>query len=84
MVDIVNTPSDDDIIVDIRHPDEIQIKPLVLTQTILQIPFYQIQSLREQLDSNKRYLLYCEMGTMSRIQAELMKEKGFLNVHVLK
>ncbi len=81
MVDLVKTPNTDDIIVDIRHPDEVAIRPLS-AQQILLMPFFKIANLKLLLSPRKRYLLYCEQGTMSRIQAELLAEQGHSNIHV--
>ena len=83
MVDLVERLQHDDIVVDIRHPDDVQKKPLALEQTTLQIPYFNIKQLIPQLDSEQRYLLYCDHAMMSRIQAELMAEQGIDNVHVL-
>ncbi len=84
MVDIVSNPEKDDIIVDIRSIDEYQDTPLTLTQQIVHFPFYKMETFQKHIDSNKRYLLYCDRNIMSRIQAELLVEKGVTNVHILK
>jgi thiamine biosynthesis protein ThiI len=37
-----------------------------------------------QLRPEQSYLLYCDKGLMSRIQAQLMREKGFIKVGIFK
>ena len=74
-------PNTTDIIIDIRHPHELALKPLFLTKNkILTIPFFKLQS-NESLDKQKQYLLYCDKGVMSQLQAEELLSKGF-NVKV--
>jgi len=80
-VEIVNMPNTSDIIIDIRHPHELALKPLFLTKNeILTIPFFKLQS-DGSLDKQKQYLLYCDKGVMSQLQAEELSSKGF-NVKV--
>lgn len=75
-------------VIDIRHPDEVEIKPLLFglgnaPAELLNIPFYQLRSGFAQLDRNKRYLLYCGKGMMSRLHAANLVDEGFANVAVL-
>ncbi|HBD12868.1 MAG TPA: tRNA 4-thiouridine(8) synthase ThiI [Porticoccaceae bacterium] len=68
-------------ILDIRHPDEIERKPLLAGSTeVIPTPFYALQKNYRQLDQSKHYLLYCEKGVMSRLHAELLDEQGFKNI----
>ncbi|UZE96602.1 tRNA uracil 4-sulfurtransferase ThiI [Alkalimarinus alittae] len=84
-VEIVSTPSIDDVIVDIRHPDEAERKPLHLTNNkIISIPFFELMSKTQDIDLSKRYLLYCEKGTMSQLHASHLKGEGFDNVLVYR
>lgn len=74
-------------IIDIRHPDEEERKPLILqSQKILKIPFFKLNSLFNsgQLDKSVEYLLYCDKGIMSRLHASFLIEQGFKNVGVYR
>lgn len=74
----VSAPSAGDIIIDIRHPSEVDAKPLAReANKILMLPFFNLEQQLDTLDKNTCYLLYCEKGIMSRLQALLMREKGF-------
>ncbi len=84
-VEIVATPSIDDVIIDIRHPDEAERRPLHLTNNeIVHIPFFELMSKTDKIEREKRYLLYCEKGTMSQLHASHLKGEGFDNVLVYK
>ena len=70
-----------DIIIDIRHPAEAESKPLETgANRCIELPFYSLEQQLDQLDPDICYLLYCEKGIMSRLQAALMREKGFSKV----
>ena len=74
----VSVPGAGDIIIDIRHPAEVDAKPLVGGDNkIIVLPFFNLEQQLGQLNKNTCYLLYCEKGIMSRLQALLMREKGF-------
>ena len=76
-VEIVNTPSVSDIIVDIRHPNEIEEAPLTLTNnTVIEIPFFELEGRVNTLPEAGRYLLYCQKGTMSKIHAHHLNSDG--------
>lgn len=82
-VELVNTPAVDDVIIDVRHPDEEQRAPLTLTNNqVINIPFYELNQQVEQLDSHRQYLLYCDKGTMSRVHAGHLKAEGHDNIKV--
>lgn len=88
-VKIVSALDGDSTVIDIRHPDEVEVKPLLLgdkntTTELLNIPFYQLRSGFEQLDKNKTYLLYCGKGMMSRLHTANLVDEGFANVAVLE
>tara|TARA_B110000902_G_scaffold232859_1_gene276186 strand:+ start:337 stop:585 length:249 start_codon:yes stop_codon:yes gene_type:complete len=71
-------PNAGDIIIDIRHPAEADTQPLAGGDNkIIVLPFFNLEQQLDQLDTNTCYLLYCEKGIMSRLQALLMQEKGF-------
>ena len=76
-IEIVSLPSTEDIIIDIRHPHELALKPLVLTANqVLSIPFFKLESCSE-LNMESSYLLYCDKGVMSQMQAESLAAKGY-------
>ncbi len=76
-IDVVSIPGTEDIVIDIRHPHELAVKPLFLTNNeILNIPFFKLQSF-DKLDKSSQYLLYCDKGVMSQLQAEELKQKGY-------
>ncbi|MEX0965237.1 MAG: tRNA uracil 4-sulfurtransferase ThiI [Pseudohongiellaceae bacterium] len=76
-------------VIDIRHPDEVELKPLAFSgedrpAALLNIPFYQLRSGFAELDRDKNYLLYCGKGMMSRLHAANLVDEGFSNVAVLE
>jgi thiamine biosynthesis protein ThiI len=73
------------IVLDIRHPDEEERKPLALqTITVQKLPFYQLHNRYIELDKEIEYLLYCERGVMSRLQAGFLLGQGFAQVGVFQ
>ena len=84
-VEIKNSVTSDSVVIDIRHPDELEISPLnVSTNTdVLHIPFYQLRTRFTELDKNAQYLLYCDKGMMSRLHAAHLQDEGYSNVAVL-
>ncbi|MFP3014175.1 MAG: tRNA uracil 4-sulfurtransferase ThiI [Arsenophonus sp.] len=82
-IEVVTTFSIDDIILDIRSPDEQEARPLKLDNVKIKLlPFYKLNSQFCKLPAKKIYLLYCERGVMSRLQAIYLHEQGFKNVKV--
>ncbi len=76
-IEVVALPNKDDVLIDIRHPHELALKPLQLTANkIISIPFFKLQSCSE-LDKAQNYLLYCDKGIMSQLQAEELASKGY-------
>ena len=87
-VDIVYEAKTGNTVIDIRHPDELEISPLSKQRLddavdILSIPFYQLRTKFTTLDQNRRFLLYCDKGMMSRLHAAHLQGEGFKNVAVL-
>lgn len=73
------------IVIDIRHPDEEEAKPLKLDGvTILKLPFYSLNKQFGLLDQQTHYLLYCQKGVMSQLHAANLKDAGHLNVGVYR
>lgn len=84
-VEVFPIPQPGAVILDIRHPDEIDVRPLKVSGTVVQaIPFFTLQNRFKNLEKDTRYLLYCEKGVMSRLHAELLLEQGFGNVAVYR
>ena len=82
-VDAVSVLTGDDVILDIRSPEETDENPLQLEgRNVTLLPFYKLSSQFASLDQSKTYLLYCERGVMSKLQALYLKENGFNNVKV--
>lgn len=78
-------PSPEHVIIDIRHPNEIDIKPLRLQQNnVLTIPFYTLSTRFAELASDTSYLLYCDKGVMSQLHAAHLRDSGFTNVAVYR
>ena len=76
-VQVFEAPQPDSVILDIRHPDEEERKPLkVAGQQVQHIPFYQLHRQFAELEKGPRYLLYCEKGVMSRLHAAHLVEDG--------
>ena len=84
-VDAVSVLGENDVIIDIRSPEEIDENPLhIENQAMIQLPFYKLSSQFAEFDQSKHYVLYCERGVMSKLQALYLKESGFNNVSVFK
>lgn len=84
-VEVVGRVADGEIVIDIRTPDEIEDMPLVITNAhIIAIPFFKLGNSFATLDQNKTYVLYCQRGVMSQLQAVHLIDKGFSNVKVLR
>ena len=84
-VEVVKIPAVDDIIIDIRHSHEVESAPLHLTNNvIIEIPFFALQRRISELDKDARYLLYCDRGVMSQIQASQLTDAGFKNISVYR
>ncbi len=72
-----------EILIDVRHPADADAQPLSLhSNQLLCIPFFSLEQQIEDLDRQKTYLLYCDKGIMSRLQAQLMRDRGFEQVAV--
>ena len=73
------------VIIDIRHPDEEELKPLVLEGCAIErIPFYRLDSAFAGLDKETQYLLYCDKGVMSQLHAAHLSDAGYGNVGVYR
>ena len=76
---------ENDVILDIRSPEEIDEAPFKLKGVeVKKLPFYKLSSQFAELEQSKNYLLYCQRGVMSKLQALYLKENGFNNVKVFR
>lgn len=84
-VETLPIPLPGSVILDVRHPDEVDRKPLKLLSGELQaVPFYELHRRFVDLDQTRTYLLYCDKGVMSRLHASHLVEQGFTNVKVYR
>ncbi len=82
-VETVTSFGPNDAVLDIRSIDEQDDKPLSLEGVeVVSLPFYKLSTKFGDLDQSKNYLLWCERGVMSRLQALYLREQGFSNVKV--
>jgi len=89
---IIKSILDDcDIVIDIRHPTEEELEPLLVTIgdddsscIVLKVPFYQISSYTSKLMPDQQYLLYCKNGVMSHLQAIQLIQAGYQHIGVYK
>ena len=84
-VETTSELGENDVILDIRSPEEIEESPFTLEGVTVEVlPFYKLSSQFGSLDQSKQYLLYCQRGVMSKLQALYLKENGFSNVKVFR
>jgi thiamine biosynthesis protein ThiI len=80
-IEVLSVPLAGSTIVDIRHPDEVEIAPLTVPVPVLTIPFYELHRRSAEL-SGGSYMLYCGQGVMSRLHASHLVESSGLDVKV--
>lgn len=84
-VDMVEQIIQGTIIVDIRSPEETENNPLEIDNVeVKHLPFYKLGTQFGDLDQSKEYLLYCDHGVMSKLQALFLIDNGFENVKVYR
>ncbi|OOR98710.1 tRNA 4-thiouridine(8) synthase ThiI [Haemophilus paracuniculus] len=84
-VETTSELGENDVILDIRSPEEVDESPFRLDGVAVQtLPFYKLSSQFASFDQSKNYLLYCQRGVMSKLQALYLKENGFANVKVFR
>ena len=84
-VDTVESFTADDVVLDIRSPEEEDENPLDLDGVeVKHIPFYKLATQFGDLAQDKNYLLYCDRGVMSKLQALYLHDNGFDNVKVYR
>ncbi|AWB58855.1 MULTISPECIES: tRNA uracil 4-sulfurtransferase ThiI [unclassified Colwellia] len=84
-VDTLDNIPANSIVLDIRSPEEEDDNPLALDGVeIMHMPFYKLSTQFGDLDKSKEYLLYCDQGVMSKLQALYLLGAGFTNVKVYR
>ncbi len=84
-VDMLDQIPENNIVIDIRSPEEEEAKPLNLAGVeVKHMPFYKLATMFGDLDQQKDYLLYCDHGVMSKLQALLLLDNGYKNVKVYR
>lgn len=84
-VEVMVAPVAGSVIIDVRHPDEVERAPLRVPGIEVQlIPFYELHRRFAGLDQTRRYMLYCEQGVMSRLHAAHLVHEGCTNVCVYR
>lgn len=72
------------VVIDIRHPQERELRPLSGDHATIEIPFYSLNSQYQELEQDKEYLLYCDKGVMSQLHAAHLKDEGYTNIGVYR
>ena len=84
-VETVGEFGPNDVLLDIRSIDEQDDKPFKPEGVeVASLPFYKLSTAFGDLDQSKTYLLWCDRGVMSRLQALYLREQGFNNVKVYR
>ncbi|WP_068545602.1 tRNA uracil 4-sulfurtransferase ThiI [Thalassotalea crassostreae] len=84
-VETVDSAGHDQVVIDIRSPEEEDAAPLEIDNIeVKHIPFYKLATQFGDLASDKTYLLYCDRGVMSKLQALYLHDNGFDNVKVYR
>ncbi|MCL1078787.1 tRNA 4-thiouridine(8) synthase ThiI [Parashewanella spongiae] len=74
-----------EIVIDIRSREEEEKSPLEIEGvTVKHIPFFKLATAFDELDKANTYLLYCDRGVMSKLQALYLVEQGHKNVKVYR
>ncbi|OCG38816.1 tRNA uracil 4-sulfurtransferase ThiI [Gilliamella sp. Bif1-4] len=82
-VETVTTLSTNHVVIDIRSSEEQEDNPLILSDIeVKHIPFYKLATQFGNLDQSKQYLLYCDRGVMSKLQALYLIDQGYNNVKI--
>jgi thiamine biosynthesis protein ThiI len=81
-VEVLPVPIAGATIIDIRHPEEVELAPLEMHVEVLHIPFYELHTRAAELPREQTYMLYCGKGVMSRLHASHLLADGQLEVKV--
>ncbi len=69
------------ILLDVREIGE---KPRVKLKNMIQVPLSVLELESEKLDIEKEFLIFCQSGVRSRKAAELLSNKGFKNLKLIR
>ncbi|UJF18848.1 tRNA 4-thiouridine(8) synthase ThiI [Vibrio sp. SS-MA-C1-2] len=84
-VELVEEIDSNSVVLDIRSAEEEEQSPLELDDIeVIHLPFFKLATKFGDLDQSKNYLLYCDRGVMSRLQALYLKDQGFNNIKVYR
>jgi thiamine biosynthesis protein ThiI len=84
-VETLTECAENDVIIDIRSPEEEEDNPLDLAdREVITLPFFKLAGGFAELDQSKQYLLYCDHGVMSKLQALYLLDSGYHNVKVYR
>ena len=84
-VEMVSELGSNVVVLDIRSAEEEDENPLEIEGVeVKHLPFFKIATQFGDLDQSKEYLLYCDRGVMSRLQALLLIDNGYKNVKVYR
>jgi thiamine biosynthesis protein ThiI len=84
-VEVVSEPGNADVVIDIRHPDEQEQRPLLLANhPVIVMPFYLLREQFAKLDPARQYALYCDRGVMSQLHGQHLCDEGHGNVKVYR
>jgi thiamine biosynthesis protein ThiI len=82
---VVHDPDEGQVVIDIRAPSSTLETGVCDTRVpVLCIPYYELAARFASLEMDSTYLLYCESGVMSRIQAAHLRAHGHSNVGVFE
>ncbi len=85
VIESISSVGKNEVIIDLREEEEVQECPLHVPEVkILTIPFYDLAKEFPNLDKGKEYLLYCERGVISRVQAEELLKKGYVHTKIYR
>jgi len=74
-----------DIIIDIRDRKQITKDKLgIVSNQIINIPFFEINNKFSSLDQDRNYLFYCEKSILSKTHALYLRSNWFSNIKILK
>lgn len=84
-VETVHSVAAGEIVLDIRASNEQENQPLQIDGVqVACLPFYKLNSQFAGLDQSKTWLLWCEHGVMSRLQALHLWEQGYHNLKIYR
>lgn len=86
-VEVTNQILPGDVLVDISPEQSLQslLQPdLVAEIELINLPFYELKQAAKKWSADKRYLIYCQQGVMSRLHAQYLQDEGRKNLLVYR